>query len=175
LHDAVDDETEELFHGPVFDQLARQHRERLQPRNVFLFGLVRNVVDRDGDGGADARLGDGDETIRAALRSLEDDFRIAEADAVAGLDLFVALDAGAVEVRAVRAAEVLEDPRIALGCDDLRVLAREVTVFDGDGAIGRAADRDRGPLQGLAEGREKRRVDSYFRSGRGRFHSKGAP
>ena len=56
LHDPVDDEAEQLVHRAVFDQLARQQRQGLQARDVLLFRLVGDVVDGDGDGGADGAI-----------------------------------------------------------------------------------------------------------------------
>jgi hypothetical protein len=53
LHHPVDDEAEQLVHRTVFDQLPRQQCEGLQARHVLRFRLVGDVVDRDGNGGAD--------------------------------------------------------------------------------------------------------------------------
>jgi GAF domain-containing protein len=114
-----------------------------------------------------------EEAVGAGAGGLEDDLGVAEADAVAGLEDLVALDAGAVEVRAVGAAQILEHPGVADG-EDLGVLAREVTVFDGNRAVRRAANGYGFPLQRLAERGEKGRVDSHFRAGRDRFHNGGS-
>src|SRR6185503_19050051 len=96
--------------------------------------------------------------------------RVAEADAVAAAQRMIALDAHAVQVRAVRAAAVLQDPR-ALPLHDLRVLAREITVLDGDRAVGRAADRHAGAVELVPERREERRVDRDLGAGSGGIHS----
>ena len=85
LHDALDDEAEQLVHRPVFDQLAGEERRasaaarcrRSSARSV-------DLVDRDGDRGAGLAIRDGDEAVGVVLGRLEDDLRVAEADAVAG-------------------------------------------------------------------------------------------
>src|SRR5262249_46252937 len=88
---------------------------------------VRRAVDRD-------------ELRRRVLR-LEDDFTVAEADAIAAAERRRRGEARAVQQRSVDATAVANDP-LAAAEDDFGVVARQETVADRDRAVGRPAKRD---------------------------------
>ena len=157
LHHAIDDEAEQLRHRFVFDELARKHRQRLQSRDVLAVALCDfvDVVQRDRDRRADRRFGDGEHLVGVVLGRDEDDFGVAEADAIAGLERRIAIDARAVEVRTVRGAEIFHEPDACLR-DDLGMAARKITVLDRNRAIRGTTDRDCLALQRLPERREER-------------------
>ena len=72
---------------------------------------------------------------------VENDFAVAEADAVAGMKQRRLGQLHAVERRAVDAAAIAHEPRAAL-IENLGVTSREEAVLDRNRAIGRAAERD---------------------------------
>jgi ribonuclease PH len=93
---------------------------------------------------------DGEVPVRRVLRRQENELGVADADAIAAAQRMIGLDARAVEIRAVRAAEVLQRP-FAVFRDDLGVAPREVAVLDRNRALGGTPDRHRRADERLAE------------------------
>jgi hypothetical protein len=168
----VDDESEQLLGGTIFDQFAREKVQGLELGEIAAgVGPLRflDLLHGDGDGHARRGIRDGEHAVGVVLGGLENDLGIAEADAVAGAEGMIALDAVAVQVRAVGAAAVLQNPRSVIG-HDLGVFARKVAILDGDGAVGSTPDGNGDALQLLPEGREQRRVNRYLSARGDGFH-----
>ncbi len=175
LEDPVDDEAEELLRRAVFDQFPRQEIERLElfeiAAGIGPSARLLDLVDRDRDGHARRRIGDGQHPVGVVLGGLEDDLRVAEPDAVAGAEGMIALHARSVQIGSVGAAAVFEDPRTVVS-HDLGVLAREVTILDRYRAVGCPPDGNGSALQLLPEGREQRRVHRDLSARGDGFHSR---
>src|SRR5262249_27441836 len=107
------------------------------------------------------------------LGALEQNLRVTDADAIAGMQLLVAVDTQSVEKSPVRRTAVLEIPG-AVDRRNFRVLARQISIPDWNRAVGGTSNRYCFRLQLLAERRGRGRVNGDLCVGCNRCHGRGS-